>query len=197
MLSFADRHFSAGAKNDAFAHAAITRELEMTTSPGKCDLGPSDIAKAARGALERVCSGAGLDSPSRYYSPAFVDHVNDFQFYGHADIQKSVDLYTGVLSGIKITVEEQLVDGNQVTSRFMVTGVNRGRRVCFNGITISRFDNGLIVEDWSVTDTVGMLRQLGLWRSVLVGLQHWNSLRTMTRGPVGTSAELPLVRHDY
>jgi hypothetical protein len=44
-------------------------------------------------------------------------------------------------------------------------------------ITISRFADGLIVEDWSVTDTLGMLRQLGMWRSVLVGL---TSLR---RGP--------------
>jgi hypothetical protein len=40
--------------------------------------------------------------------------------------------------------------------------------VRFSGITISRFENGMIVEDWSVTDTLGMLRQLGVWRSVLI-----------------------------
>lgn len=37
-----------------------------------------DIGKNAKCALERVCSGAGLDPPSRYYSPKFVDHVNNF-----------------------------------------------------------------------------------------------------------------------
>jgi predicted ester cyclase len=62
-----------------------------------------------------------------------------------------------------------------VTSRFVVTGIHRGRRVQFNGITISRFKDGRIVEDWSVTDTLAMLRQLGAWRSVLVAVKQWRS----------------------
>jgi predicted ester cyclase len=70
------------------------------------------------------------------------------------------------------TVEEQVVDGSRVTSRFVVTGENAGRRVRFHGITISRFDeDGLSVEDWSATDTLGLLRQLGLWRSLRVALR--------------------------
>jgi predicted ester cyclase len=143
----------------------------------RCDTSEADLASRAKGALERVCSGAGLDPASHYYSPNFVDHVNDLQFYGLAGTQQSVEMYTSVLSDIKITVEEQLLDGDRVTSRFVVTGINHGRRVQFNGITISRFENGLIVEDWSVTDTLGMLRQLGLWRSVLVGFRQWQALR--------------------
>ena len=153
----------------------------MTTPPGHSEANLSDIATCAKGALERVCSGAGLEPASRYYSPAFVDHVNDLQFYGLAGTQQSIELYTKVLSDIQITVEEQLLDGNRVTSRFVVTGINRGRRVHFNGITISRFENGLIVEDWSVTDTLSMLRQLGLWRSILVGFRQWQALRNESR----------------
>jgi hypothetical protein len=71
---------------------------------------------------------------------------------------------------MSITVEEQVVQGDRVASRFVVTGTSYGRPVRFNGITISRFDNGLIVEDWSVTDTIGMLRQLGAWNG-----SHGNS----------------------
>lgn len=149
----------------------------MMTSSEACPTDVSDIAKNAKGALERVCSGAGLDPSSRYYSPAFVDHVNDLKFHGLAGTQQSVELYTSVLSDIEVTVEEQVTEGSRVTSRFVVTGTNRGRRVRFNGITISRFENGLIVEDWSVTDTLGMLRQLGLWRSILVGLRQWKTLK--------------------
>ena len=51
---------------------------------------------------------------------------------------------------------------------FVVSGVAYGRPVRFNGITISRMEDGLVVEDWSVTDTLGMLRQLGLWRLIRV-----------------------------
>ena len=82
-----------------------------------------------------------------------------------------------MLSDLKITVEEQVTEGNRVTSRFVVTGINYGRRVRFNGITISRFENGLIVEDWSVTDTLTMLRQLGWWRSILVGFRQRRTVR--------------------
>jgi predicted ester cyclase len=131
----------------------------------------------AKHALERVCSGKGIDSPSRYYSPEFVDHVNDMKFEGLEGARRSVELYSKILSDIEIVVEEQLVDGDRVTSRFVVTGNSFGRRVRFNGITISRFKDGLIVEDWSVTDTLGMLRQLGIFRSVMVGVRQWRAMK--------------------
>ena len=133
----------------------------------------SSLACDAKGALERVCSGARLDPPSRYYSPAFVDHVNDLEFRGLAGAEQSVALYRDSLADLKITVEEQLIDGDRVTSRFRFEGTSFGRRVRVNGITISRFEDGLVVEDWSVTDSLGMLRQLGLWRSVLLGIRTW------------------------
>jgi len=133
----------------------------------------NDRTESARRALERVCSGAGLDPASRYYSPSFVDHVNDLEFHGLTGAEQSVQLYRKLLSDISIHVEEQVATGDRVSSRFVVSGTSHGRRVRFNGITISRFENGLIVEDWSVTDTLGMLRQLGLARSLLVGLKAW------------------------
>ena len=153
----------------------------MTLSSTACQADPSDLAKNAKGALERVCSGAGLDPASRYYSPEFVDHVNELTFHGLAGTEQSVSLYTSVLSELNVTVEEQVTEGSRVTSRFVVTGTNRGRRVRFRGMTISRFENGLIVEDWSVTDTFGMLRQLGLWRSILVGFKQRKLLKAAAR----------------
>jgi predicted ester cyclase len=135
----------------------------------------NDLATGARRALECVCSGAEPESAASYFSPELVDHVNDFELRGLEGVRRSVELYTSVLDDLQVSVEEQLVDGNRVTSRFIVTGTNRGRRVRFNGITISRFESGRIVEDWSVTDTLGMLRQLGGWRAVLVALKQWRS----------------------
>jgi predicted ester cyclase len=137
----------------------------------------TDLAANAKGALEQVCSGKGLASASRYYGREFVDHVNAVQFLGLEGVRQSVELYTKVLSDLDVVVEEQLTDGDRVTSRFVVSGNSCGKRVRFNGMTISRFKDGLIVEDWSVTDTLGMLRQLGVWRSVLVGLRQWKTLK--------------------
>lgn len=134
------------------------------------------LAVSAKDALERVCSGKSLDSLPRYYSPEFVDHVNGMKFQGLDGARRSVELYTMILSDLDVVVKEQLTDGDRVTSRFVVSGKSFGKSVHINGITISKFQDGLIVEDWSVTDTLGMLRQLGVWRSALVGLRQWKFL---------------------
>jgi predicted ester cyclase len=138
----------------------------------------SDIAERAKRALERVCSGAGLDAASRYYSPSFVDHVNGLVLHGLEGIHASVALYKKALPDLKIEVQEQWVTADRVTSRFIVSGTSYRRRVTFSGITISRFEDGLIVEDWSVTDTFGMLQELGLWRSLLIELRNRKALKT-------------------
>lgn len=150
------------------------------TSTNHCGTTSNTLASRAKDALERVCSGAGLDPASRYYGPTFVDHINDLEFHGLAGTQQSVELYKSALSEITIAVQEQTVDGDRVTSRFVVTGTSFGRTVRFNGITISRFEDGRIVEDWSVTATLGMLRQLGLWRSIVMGVRQLRALHAVT-----------------
>jgi predicted ester cyclase len=137
--------------------------------------GTSGNAQVAKDAIERVCSGAQLDCLSKYYSPRFVDHVNGSEFKGHVGVTRSVEQYRKLMPEMSIAVEEQLVDGQRVASRFVVSGTAYGRRVRFAGITISHIEDGLIIEDWSVTDTFGMLRQLGLWRFILVILRSLSS----------------------
>jgi predicted ester cyclase len=64
-------------------------------------------------------------------------------------------------------VLDQVTEGDRVASRFVVTGSNRGRRLRLEGITLSRLRNGRIVEDWSGFDTLELVRQLGLLRTLL------------------------------
>lgn len=152
-------------------------EIELNNS-FECEVqDDTSLAANAKNALERVCSGKALDSVAQYYSQEFVDHVNSMKFQGLEGARRSVELYTKILSDLDVVVKEQLTDGDRVTSRFVVSGTSFGKRVRINGITISRFKEGLIVEDWSVTDSLGMLRQLGAWRSSLLRLRHWKSLR--------------------
>lgn len=139
-------------------------------------LSQGSLAQLAKDALERVCSGSNLDRAADYYSPSFVDHVNDLEFKGLEGARRSVDLYRRLLADMEIAIHEQVVTRDRVVSRFVVSGTSYGCHVRFNGITISRFENGRIVEDWSVTDTLGMLRQLGLLRSMLLGIRSIGAL---------------------
>ena len=97
-----------------------------------------DLGERARCALERVCSGAGTEPPARYYGSSFVDHVNDLEFRGLAGVERSVTLYRRMLDDLTIHVEEQVIAGDRVTSRFVVTGTSFGRPVRFRGIRAAR-----------------------------------------------------------
>ncbi len=131
----------------------------------------SSNAVITRGALERVCSGACLAEASQYYSPGFIDHVNGEDLVGFAGITKSVARYKRFIGNLAITVQDQISEGDRVACRFVVSGVVYGRKVSVDGLTVSRIENARIVEDWSVTDTLSLLGQIGVWRTMMVVLR--------------------------
>jgi predicted ester cyclase len=121
----------------------------------------------ARKALEQVCARGDLDLARECYAPDFVDHVNAMDLHGQEGIRQSTDLYRAMFDDLQIRVVDQVSEGDRVASRWVMTGSNRGRRAELTGITISRIDDGRIVEDWSALDSLELLRQLGLVRTLL------------------------------
>jgi predicted ester cyclase len=127
-----------------------------------------DHKQLARRALEEVCARGDFAKAEQFYSPSFKDHVNALEFHGLDGVRKSVGLYRSVFPDLEIEVEDQVVDGERVVSRWIARGTNRGRRATLTGITISHIVDGRIVEDWTVSDSLGLLRQLGPWRVALL-----------------------------
>jgi predicted ester cyclase len=132
----------------------------------------SDARELARHALEQVCSGSDPSAAVGVYSPNFHDHVNAAEYRGHDGIRKSLGLYQLVFSDgdLRIRVEHQVTEGDSVASRWVAEGHNRGRPIRIWGIVISRIENGEIVEDWAASDNLELIRQLGPWRLLLLGL---------------------------
>ena len=136
-------------------------------------------AEQARAAIENVCAG-NVSRAEEFYDPRFHDHVNTMEFHGHEGIAKSVSLYRRLFSDLSL-VDEQVTEGDRVASRWTLHGTNRGRAVRLSGITISRLEDGKIVEDWGSTDSVELLRQLGVWRSLLMLVTEWRLLLELAR----------------
>jgi predicted ester cyclase len=124
-------------------------------------------AEVARRALEQVCARGDMELAGDCYAADFVDHVNAVDLHGHEGIRKSTDLYRTLFDDLQIRVVDQISEGDRVVSRWTMTGSNRGRPVELSGITISRMGSGRIVEDWTALDSLELLRQLGLVRSLL------------------------------
>ncbi len=139
----------------------------------KTDATPAEDDRArARRALEQVCARGDFEAAATLYHPEFIDHVNADDYFGQEGIRQSVGLYRTVLSDLSIRVEDQAAEGDRVVSRWTAEGTNGGRPLSLTGITISRLEDGRIVEDWTVSDNLSLLRQLGPWRIALLGLRQ-------------------------
>src|ERR687898_607991 len=73
---------------------------------------------------------------------------------------------------LKITIEDAIAEGDQVVTRYTIRGTHQGeteefgpptgKQMELRGITIHRFEDGKIVEEWEAYDNLSVLQQLGL-----------------------------------
>jgi SAM-dependent methyltransferase/predicted ester cyclase len=145
--------------------------------------------ETARRALEEVCSGRKLDEIPRDYHPDFVDHVNRFTYRGYDGARQSVALYLALFPDLSFQVDDQVTEDDKVASRWTLRGTHKGRKVELRGIVISRFEDGRIIEDWASSDTLELVRQLGLRRTLQLAITHRDLLfasedSSTERGPL-------------
>jgi predicted ester cyclase len=134
-------------------------------------------AALARKALEQVCARGDLELAQECYAATFIDHVNALDLHGHEGIRRSTDLYRALFDDLQLGVTDQITEGDHVVSRWIMTGSNRGRPTEMRGITISRMEAGRIVEDWTAVDSLELLRQLGLVRTLLAAPRLLRAMR--------------------
>ena len=122
---------------------------------------------------EMFNQGGNLDAAEDFYAPDYVGHeptTGDIR--GIVGARQFAANYRAAFPDLEATIEDQLTEGDTVVTRFSVRGTHQGEiedlgpatgnRMEVTGITIERFANGKIVEDWSIFDALGMMQQLGL-----------------------------------
>jgi ketosteroid isomerase-like protein len=93
-----------------------------------------------------------------------------------------------VFANLRFEIEEQITEHDRVASRFALHGNYHGRPVVLRGITISRFEDGKIVEDWGYTDSVSLLRQLGMLRTLWLGIELATGRIKLPKGALNRTA---------
>ena len=68
-----------------------------------------------------------------------------------------------------------MTEGARVASRWVAEGQNRGRPIKIWGIVISRIEDSEIVEERAASDSLDVVRQLGPWRTLLLGIASLRS----------------------
>jgi len=122
---------------------------------------------AVRACFENASQG-NFDALDDIVTSDYVLHPGEVR--GADGLKDMVRRYRDALSGLTVTIDQQFTDGKYVATRYTITGTHdgnlmgtppSGKDVAFTGITISRCEDGRIAEEWEITDTVGLLGQIG------------------------------------
>ena len=107
--------------------------------------------------------------PARF-SERFVNLMPGMPPLNRAAFQRLAQAFYAAFPDLRHSVEDQVLEGNTVVNRLLVRGTHHGeyqgilptgRPVEFAGITIQRFENGELVEQHLILDTLGLRQQLG------------------------------------
>jgi predicted ester cyclase len=139
--------------------------------------GAAENREVVRTAIEQVCARGDMQLAPSCYAEDFVDRVGRFEYRGLEGVKRSTSLYRALIDDLAFEMLDRVAEGDRVATRFAVTGANGGRRLWLEGITLSRLRDGRIVEDWSVFDTLELLRQLGVRRTLLAAPRMLRALR--------------------
>jgi steroid delta-isomerase-like uncharacterized protein len=89
---------------------------------------------------------------------------------GPEGLREFVTAYRSAFPDVRVTVEQQLAEGDLVATRWTARGTHEGelmgiqptgKQVTVSGMSISRLSNDKIVEGFQNWDTLGMMQQLG------------------------------------
>jgi steroid delta-isomerase-like uncharacterized protein len=92
------------------------------------------------------------------------------QIRGRQGFREFVVMYRTAFPDLRITVDEQIAEGETVVTRWTASGRNEGelmgmpatgKQATTAGININRVAGGKLVEGWGLFDQLGLLQQLG------------------------------------
>lgn len=122
--------------------------------------------------IEEGFNQGRLATVDELLAPAYVLHdAPPGAPNGHDAVKGVITLFRNAFPDLRITIEQQVAEGDFVSSLASTRGTHRGelfgvpatgRSVLMTGLTLVRFAGGRMVEAWVKNDQLGLLQQLGL-----------------------------------
>ena len=130
----------------------------------------TDPRPLIRRIVTEIINGKNLALIDELYAPDYVGHQIPPPLPQTRDGHKLfVGAFFEAFPDLRLTFEDEVVEGNKVAGRGYFTGTHRGT---FQGIAptgksvkvafmdLWRVENGLLAEYWGVVDAAGLLQQL-------------------------------------
>jgi steroid delta-isomerase-like uncharacterized protein len=124
-----------------------------------------EIVRASFEPLEDI-----LAEHERLYSADWVGHFPGMPPLDAAGHRQYSEVMVTAFPDLERTIEDLVAEGDKVVARWTAKGTHTGdfqgipptgRVATSSGITIFRIADGRIVEEWSESDMLGLLQQVG------------------------------------
>jgi steroid delta-isomerase-like uncharacterized protein len=133
----------------------------------------AETKAVARRLLEEAFNSGNLDVVDELVSPEFVNHDAALPepAVGIEASKASITGYREAFPDLRLTIEQQLAEGEYVATRWSARGTHQGdlmgiaptgKQATVTGITVDRIVDGRFVESWTNWDTLGLMQQLGV-----------------------------------
>jgi len=126
-----------------------------------------DLAKKVKAANKALMEKGNIDAVSDFFTPDYVAHLTGEDITGgHAVIRQIVSLYRRAFPDIKTSVEILAIQDDRIAWQRTFRATHRApfkgfpatnRPVVWRDMITSRFRDGLIAEDWFITDLAEQL----------------------------------------
>jgi steroid delta-isomerase-like uncharacterized protein len=112
-----------------------------------------------------------LDAVDEFIAPEYVLRTAAEGIANGRDaVRESIAAYLNAFPDLHISIDELVAEGDRVVGCFTFTGTHggnllglppTGRRIAARQIAIYRISDGQVIEEWEVSDQLGLMQQLG------------------------------------
>ncbi len=122
-----------------------------------------------RCAVDEIWNKGNLTIVDELYTPNYVVHDPNAPWL--EDIRQLLSIYRTAFPDLHIAIDDLFAEGDKVVERWTMTGTHQGtlvhipptgEQIAVTGISIFRFEDGRMKEEWSIWNALGLMQQLGL-----------------------------------
>src|SRR5262245_26343402 len=119
------------------------------------------LASKIEAANSALLANGRVDAVGEFFTSDYVAHGTDKGLAGHGAIRRFVGEYRRAFPDLRIEVEILVKSKDRIAWQRTIRGTQKGdfkgfpatgRRIVWRDMVISRFRDGLIAEDWVITD---------------------------------------------
>jgi predicted ester cyclase len=120
--------------------------------------------------VREVLNGNNLAAIDEIMAPNYVSHIVGFPPSDREGDKQFIGMLRVAFPDLEYVVDAQFAEGNQVLHRMTTHGTHQRefmgipptfKKVVVQVVNINTFENGRVVEAWSMLDQLGLLQQLG------------------------------------